>query len=93
MRNDCVQHITDAQAQFGRNGHGISDPQLIKLVNGRNIPHIVQFIDSQNDRFFSPAEHVGDRSVRIGEAVFGIHQENNDMSQLDGDLGLLSHGF
>jgi len=71
---------------------GITDTQIIEFVNIRHILlETVYFVDYQYHRLMGAAQHVRHLGVSVHQSLLYIHQENDHICRLHGDLCLFTH--
>ena len=90
--HDDVQEIAGATSMQGGNGVGLAQakaPQVgsVGLLQGR-----VHLVSGQDDRLLLGAQHLHDALVRGGDADGRIQDEDDSVSQINGDLCLLGDG-
>ena len=71
----------------GGNGNGVTQAQVIKLVDVRALA-LVHLVHRQHHRLAAPLEHGGNLLVGGGHAGLDVAQEHNDRGVVNGDLGL-----
>ena len=74
----------------GGNGNGVTQAQVIKLVDVRALA-LVHLVHRQHHRLAAPLEHGGNLLVGGGHAGLDVAQEHNDRGVVNGDLGLRAH--
>ena len=71
---------------------GIADTQIVEFVNIRHILlETVYFVDYQYHRFVGAAQHVRHLRISVHQSLLYIHQENDYICRLHGDLCLFTH--
>ena len=71
---------------------GISDPQIIKLVDIRHIfVKMIYLIDCQHHRLMGTPEQIRHLGIRIHKPLFYVHHKKDDIRGVNGNLGLLPH--
>ena len=90
--HDDVQEIAGATSVQGGNGIGLAQakaPQVgcVGLLQGR-----VHLVSGQDDRLLLGAQHLHDALVRGGDTDGRIEDEDDSVSQINGDLCLLGDG-
>ncbi len=87
-----VQQVAGAVAVDGGDGDGVTQAQVIELVDVRVLPaHLVRLVHRQHHRLPGPEEHVGHLLVGCGHAGLDVTDKDHHRGGLDRDLGLLPH--
>ena len=87
-----VQQVAGAVAVEGGNAHRVAQTQVIELIElCGGMAGGVHFVDGQHDGLLGPLEHEGNLHVGGGDAGAQIGDQNDHLSVVDGDEGLLTH--
>ena len=87
-----VQQIAGAVAVDGGDGDGVSQTQVVELVEIRvRRAGGVHLVHRQHDGLAAAQQHICHLMVRGGESCADVRQENDDRGGLNGGLGLLPH--
>ena len=76
---------------LGRNRHGFAEAQFPGLQHAALRAARLGLVGDQNHRLAGPAHDFGEGAVVRHQAGLGVHQEENEIGFLDGDLGLQAH--
>ena len=92
MGTHGIQQVAGAVAVHGRNGHHLIKAEVVELVHLHGgLAHLIALVHGQNDGLVAAAQHVGHVLVGCGQAVAHIHNHNDAVCGVNGDLGLLPH--
>ncbi len=92
IRSHLIQHISQTHFIRCRNGIGLPDSQIVKLIDIRHIfVKAVHLIDHQHHRLAGAAQHIGHLGIRIHQSLLHVHQENDNIRRLYGNLRLSAH--
>ena len=77
---------------------GIEEKTLLTLSQIIEFIHIcheflkiIHFIDRQNNRFPGTAQHICHLGIRVHHSLSDVHQEDDNICRIDGDLRLFPH--
>ena len=92
MCTDGLKHVPQSGAVRRRDGNGIPDPKIIKLVDVRHkLLNRIHLIHDKHHGLFRSAEQVCHLRIGVLQALFHVHQENDHVRSVDGDLCLFPH--
>src|SRR3990170_4376211 len=74
-----------------RKGINPVNPQLVKLMNEPFVPWAVNLVDSNKSRFLRLSQSRGNLHVRRHQTIPAIHQEDDNICFLNGQLCLFAH--
>ena len=87
-----VQKLSQAQPGGCGYGDGIPDAQVIEFIYiVSELFKAVHLIDRQHHRLSGLSQHVRHLGIGIHQALTHVHDENDHIGRIDGDLGLLPH--
>ena len=86
------QHVPQSQLVGRGNGMGLPYAQIIEFIYIRHILFkAVHLVDHQYHRFMGTPEHIRNLGVRVHKSVLYVHQKNNHVCRVNGNLGLGPH--
>ena len=87
-----VQQVARAVAVYRRHLDRIAETECIELIRVRvHAAGLVALVDSQHHGLFRLFEHGGDLGVRRSQADRDVHDHDDDVRRLNGDLRLTAH--
>ena len=89
LPDHLVEQVARAVAVGCRDGERLSQSQCVELGFGIHALVVVVLVGYDDDGFGGAAQDVGHLVVKVGDAVLDVHDKEDDVGLLDGDVHLL----
>ena len=90
--HDLVEQVGDAAAVHRGDRLRLAEPEAPQRGGLRLLPDVVDLVGDQDHRLPGRAQHLHDVLVGGGGAHRGVDDEQHDVGEVDGDLGLRGDG-
>ena len=88
---DFLDEPLCAEVVLGADGEQAVKAELRKFIRIRSVLRVIDFVHDQNDRLARAPQPACEIVVHAGEAVLAVHDEQDHVARLDGDLRLGAH--
>ena len=88
-----IQQVTDIHGVGGRQSYGVTQAQIVKLVNIHGLLWAVNLVHPQDNGLLGMAQELCHFLIGVGQATASVHQKEYDVGFLHGQLCLLAHGL
>ncbi len=89
LLDNLVEQVSRAGTVDGRDGERLPESEGVELGLGIHALVVVVLVGHDDDRFGGAAQDVGNVVVKVGNAVLDVHDKEDDIGLLDGELYLL----